>query len=158
MELLRRAERLDMVHVPYKGGAGPAVAGLLGGETQVMFTTAPSAMGQIRGGRLKLLAVTSARRMAQLPEAPTMVESGYADFVTGSWQGVFVPAGTPKEIVERLHGALLQTMATADVVERLAKGGVEVVTSPSPAAFSDFVARETRRWAQVVKESGATAD
>src|SRR5204863_466011 len=85
MELLRIAEGLDMVHVPYKGGAGPAVAGLMGGETHVMFTTAASAIGQVRGGKLKLLAVTSPRRMEQAPSAPTMVESGHPDFVTGAW-------------------------------------------------------------------------
>ena len=158
MELLRKMEGLDMVHVPYKGGAGPAVAGLMGGETHLMFTTAPSAMGQIAGGKLKLYAVTSAKRMPQVPAAPTMVESGYPDFVTGSWQGIFVPAGTPREIVERLSRDMRQAMADRDVVERLAKGGVEVVTSASPQAFAEFVARETRRWAQVVKESGATAD
>src|SRR3954468_2392437 len=93
MELLRRAENLDMVHVPYKGGAGPAVAGLVGGETHVMFTTLPSAIGQVRGNRIRALAVTSAKRIGQLPGVPTMVESGYGDFVSSSWQGVFVPTG-----------------------------------------------------------------
>jgi tripartite-type tricarboxylate transporter receptor subunit TctC len=158
MEVLRKAEGLDMVHVPYKGGAGPAVAGLMGGETHVMFTTAPSAMGQILGGKVKVLAVTSAKRLAQLPQTPTMLESGYSGFVTGSWQGIFVPAGTPKPIVERLHKTVLQTMADRDVIERLAKGGVEAVTSTSPQAFTDFVAAETQRWATVVRESGATVD
>jgi tripartite-type tricarboxylate transporter receptor subunit TctC len=158
MELLRIAEGLDMVHVPYKGGAGPAVAGLMGGETHVMFTTAASAIGQVRGGKLKLLAVTSARRMEQAPSAPTMVESGYADFVTGSWQGMFVPAGTPRDIVERLFAAIQSTMRTAEVAERLKNGGAEVVTSPAPAAFAEFVAAETQRWARVVRESNATVD
>ena len=87
-----------------------------------------------------------------------MAESGYPDFVTGSWQGVFVPAGTPREIVERLHKAIVQALAHADVAERLSKGGAEVVTSPSPAAFAEFVAAETKRWARVVRESNATAD
>jgi tripartite-type tricarboxylate transporter receptor subunit TctC len=158
MELLRIAEGLDMVHVPYKGGAGPAVAGLMGGETHVMFTTAASAIGQVRGGKLKLLAVTSPRRMEQAPSAPTMVESGYPDFVTGSWQGVFVPAGTPREVVERLFTAIQSTMRTAEVAERLKSGGAEVVTSPTPAAFAEFVAAETRRWSRVVRESNATVD
>jgi len=158
MELLRIAEGLDMVHVPYKGGAGPAVAGLMGGETHVMFTTAASAIGQVRGGKLKLLAVTSPRRMEQAPSAPTMVESGYPDFVTGSWQGVFVPAGTPRDIVERLFTAIQSTMKTPEVAERLKNGGAEVVTSQSSAAFAEFVAAETRRWARVVRESNATAD
>ncbi len=158
MELLRIAEGLDMVHVPYKGGAGPAVAGLMGGETHVMFTTAASAIGQVRGGKLKLLAVTSQRRMEQAPSAPTMVESGYPDFVTGSWQGVFVPAGTPRDIVERLFTAIQSTMRTVEVAERLKNGGAEVVTSATPAAFAEFVAAETQRWARVVRESNATAD
>ncbi len=158
MELLRTAEGLDMVHVPYKGGAGPAVAGLMGGETHVMFTTAASAIGQVRGGKLKLLAVTSQRRMEQAPSAPTMVESGYPDFVTGSWQGVFVPAGTPRDIVQRLFSAIQSTMRTPEVAERLKNGGAEVATSTTPAAFAEFVAAETRRWARVVRESNATVD
>ncbi len=158
MELLRMAEGLDMVHVPYKGGAGPAVAGLMGGETHVMFTTAASAIGQVRGGKLRLLAVTSAARMEQTPDAPTMAESGYPDFVTGSWQGVFVPAGTPKEVVDRLFKAVIQSLSTREVADRLAHGGAEVVTSPSPADFAAFVAAETKRWARVVRESNATAD
>jgi tripartite-type tricarboxylate transporter receptor subunit TctC len=158
MELLRMAEGLDMVHVPYKGGAGPAVAGLMGGETHVMFTTAASAIGQVRGGKLKLLAVTSARRMEQAPDAPTMIESGYADFVTGSWQGVFAPAGTPRDVVNLLFKAITQTMLTPEVAGRLGKGGADVVTSLSPAAFAEFVAAETKRWARVVRESNATAD
>jgi len=158
MELLRKAEGLSMVHVPYKGGAGPAVAALVAGETQVMFTTAPSAIGQIRGGRINILAVTSAKRMEQLPSTPTMVESGYADFLSSSWQGIFVPTGTPREIVERLYAVLLQAMKAPEVVERLTKGGVDVATSASPKAFADFVASETQRWGRVAKESGATVD
>jgi tripartite-type tricarboxylate transporter receptor subunit TctC len=158
MELLRKAEGLSMVHIPYKGGAGPAVAALVAGETQVMFTTAPSAIGQIRGGRINILAVTSAKRMEQLPSTPTMVESGYADFLSSSWQGIFVPTGTPREIVERLYAVLLQAMKAPEVVERLTKGGVDVATSASPKAFADFVASETQRWGRVAKESGATVD
>ena len=87
-----------------------------------------------------------------------MAESGFPDSTSGSWQGIFVPAGTSKEIVERLYAVLLQTMKTPDVIERLAKGGVEVVTSASPAAFSAYVVAETQRWGKVAKESGATVD
>jgi len=158
MELLRNAEGLQMVHVPYKGGAGPAVTGLVAGETSVMFTTLPSAIGMVRGNRLRALAVTSAKRLEQMPDVPTMVESGYPDFVTSSWQGIFVPAGTPREIVDRLYAAVIPTMKTADVVERLAKGGVSVWTSASSAEFADFVASETRRWGKVARDSGATVD
>jgi tripartite-type tricarboxylate transporter receptor subunit TctC len=159
MEILRRAEGgMDMVHVPYKGGAGPAVTGLIAGETQMMFSTVSSAMGHIKGGRLKALAVTSAKRLAPLPEVPTMKESGYPDGASGSWQGVLVPVGTPREVVERLYAVLVQTMKTPDVIERLAKGGAEAVTSASPKAFADFVAAETQRWGKVAKEAGATVD
>ncbi len=158
MELLRKAEGLDMVHIPYKGGAGPAATALVAGEIQVMFTTMPSAVGFILGGRLKSLATTGAKRNEQLASVPTMVESGYADFVTSSWQGVFVPAGTPREIVERLYAVLQETMKTPDVIARLAKGGVIVATSPSSKVFADFVAAETQRWGKVARESGATVD
>jgi tripartite-type tricarboxylate transporter receptor subunit TctC len=157
MEVLRKLENLDMVHIPYKGGAGPAITGLIGGETHLMFVTVSSAIGHVKGGRLKLLGVSSANRIGAAPDVPTLAESGYPDLTGGSWQGVFVPAGTPKEVVERLLPAVLQTMQTQDVVTRLNNGGVEVVTS-SPAAFSEFVAAETRKWARVVKESNATPD
>jgi tripartite-type tricarboxylate transporter receptor subunit TctC len=158
MELLRKAEGLDMVHVPYKGGAGPAVAGLVAGETQVAFTTAPSAMGQIQGKRIRVLAVTSAKRMAQLPDAPTLIESGYRDFVSSSWQGVFVPTGAPAEAIERLFSALQRTLKTPAVAERLAGGGVDVALSASPRDFAAFVAAESQRWGRVAREAGATVD
>ena len=158
MEIVRKAEGLDMVHIPYKGGAGPAATGLIAGETHVMFTTVSSVLGHIQGGRLKALAVVSAKRLPQLPNVPTMAESGFPDSTSGSWQGIFVPAGTPREIVDRLFASVQQAMKTPDVVERLGKGGVEVVTSPSSAAFAAFVAAETQRWGKLAKESGATVD
>ena len=158
MEMLRRAVGLDMVHVPYSGGAGPAVAGVVAGETQVMFTTMPSAIGMIRGGRLKALATTSPKRTEQLASVPTMVEAGFAEFVTSSWQGIFVPAGTPKDVVDRLYATLVQTLQTTDVIERLAKSGVSAVTSASPQAFGEFVANEHRRWGRVARDANATVD
>jgi tripartite-type tricarboxylate transporter receptor subunit TctC len=159
MEILRTVEQgMDMVHVPYKGGAGPAVTGLVAGETQMMFSTVSSAMGHIKGGRLKALAITSPKRIKELPDLPTMKESGYPDGSSGSWQGVLVPGGTPPAVVDRLFEVLVRTMKTPDVIERLAKGGAEAVTSSSPKAFADFIAAETRRWGKVAKESGAIAD
>jgi len=159
MENLRRlAGGLQMVHVPYKGGAGPAVAALVAGETHLMFVTASSAMPMVKAGRLKVLAVTAPKRLEQLPDAPTMTESGYPGFESGSWQGIFVPAGTPKEVVDRLYEVTLQTMKAPEVRERLSKGGVEVVTSASPAAFAQFVGAETQRWGRAAKEAGATVD
>ena len=158
MELIKKAEALDMVHVPYKGGAGPAATGLIAGETHMMFSTVSSVLGHIKGGRLKALAVVSGKRLEQLPDVPTMVESGYPDSTSGSWQGIFVPAGTPKDIVDRLYAVMQQTMKTPDVTERLSKSGIDVVLSPSSPAFAEYVATETVRWGKVAKESGATVD
>jgi len=158
MELLRKSAGLDMVHIPYKGGAGPAATGLIGGETQLMFTAVPTVLAHIKAGRLKALAVVSPRRLALLPEVPTMVESGYPDSTSGSWQGIFVPAGTSKDVVDRVYSTVLRAMQDPDIVDRLAKGSVEVVTSSSPAAFAAYVAAETQRWGKVADESGATVD
>ena len=158
MEVVRKSAGLDMVHIPYKGGAGPAANGLIAGETHLMFTTVSSVMGHIQGGRLKALAVVSPKRLAQLPNVPTMAESGFPDSTSGSWQGIFVPTGTPKETVDRLYAAVQQAMKHPDIVDRLSKGGVDVVTSPSSAAFAAYVAAETQRWAKLAKESGATVD
>jgi tripartite-type tricarboxylate transporter receptor subunit TctC len=158
MEILRRLGGLDMVHVPYKGGAGPAVAGLMGGETNLMFATAASAMPGIKAGRLKLLAVTSTKRMEQVPSAPTVQEEGYPDLTASSWQGLFVPTGTPKEAIDKLYAAAVKTMAMSDVVSRLANGGADAVTSPNQSVFGEFVAAETLRWARIAKDANATAD
>jgi len=159
MELFRRAAGgLDMVHIPYKGGAGPAVTGLIAGETQLMFTTAASALGYAKGGRLKILAVTSATRIQALPDVPTMVESGFPRSVTGSWQGLFVPKGTRQQVVNKLFTVTHQVMKTPDVVERLAVGGADVVLSDSQKAFADYVASESERWGKVAHEVGATVD
>jgi len=159
VEILRKVGGgLEMVHVPYKGGAGPAVAGLMGGETNLMSATAASSLPGIRAGRLKALAVTSEKRMEQLPQTPTAKEEGYPDLTASSWQGLFVPTGTPKEAIDRLYDAAVKTLAMPDVVARLATGGAFAVTSPSQAAFADYVAAETKRWARIAKESNATAD
>ena len=158
MEMFRKvAGGLDMVHVPYKGGAGPAVAGLAGGETHLMFVTASSAMTFVKNGRIKLLAVTSAKRLAAFPDTPTMAEAGYPELTSGSWQGVFVPAGTPKDVVDKLYSVTIETMKTPEVGQRLANGGVDIVTS-APGEFAKFVQKETERWGRAVKEAGATAD
>jgi tripartite-type tricarboxylate transporter receptor subunit TctC len=158
MEILRKLAGLDMVHVPYKGGAGPALSGLVGAETHLMFVTASSALGHVRAGRLKALAVSTPKRMEQFPSTPTTEEQGFPELKASSWQGIFLPLGTPKDIVERMHAVMLQTMTSAEVVQRLTNGGVIVATSPTPAAFAEFVAAETQRWAKVVKEAGATPD
>jgi tripartite-type tricarboxylate transporter receptor subunit TctC len=156
-EVFRKLENLDMVHVPYKGGAGPAIAGLVAGETHLMFVTASSAMNHVKSGRLRLIAVTSSKRLAAFPDVPTMAESGYPALTSGSWQGIFVPAGTPQPVVDRLYSAVIETMKTKEVGERLANGGVDVVTS-APGEVKKFVEKETERWVRAAKEAGATAE
>ena len=158
MERLMKSSGIQMVHVPYKGGAGPAITGLLGGETSVMFVTLSSAASQVRGGKLKLLAVAAPQRVSAFPNTPTLSEEGLPEMTNGSWQGVFAPAGTPPEVVAKLYATLQQVMETPDVKKRLNDAGVDVVTSKSPEEFAAFLRAETERWAQVVRDSGATVE
>jgi len=158
MEHFMKLANLKIVHIPYKGGAGPAVIGLLGGETQVMFVTLSSAISFIQAGKLKALGISTAKRIDALPQVPTMAEAGYPEMVSSSWQGVFVPAGTPRPIVDKLHAALLATLDSPEIKQRFAGGGVNVVTSKTPEDFISFVGAETTRWGKVAKESGATID
>ena len=111
MEVFRLNAGLDMNHVPYKGGAGPAVADIMGGHVELMFTTISSAIQHVKGGRLKALGVTTKERVPALPDVPTMLEQGFPANVSSSWQGVLVPAGTPRPIVDKLHAALVQAVA-----------------------------------------------
>jgi tripartite-type tricarboxylate transporter receptor subunit TctC len=157
-EMFMKLAGLDLLHVPYKGGAGPAVTDLIGGQTQVMFTTLPSAIQFVKAGRLKALGVTLARRVADLPDVPTMSEAGYPSMVTASWQGIFVPKGTPAAIVSRLYAAVQKVMALEDVQKRLAAGGAVVSTSKSPEEFGAYLKAETDRWGTLVKERQITAN
>ncbi|MFL5388995.1 MAG: Bug family tripartite tricarboxylate transporter substrate binding protein [Myxococcales bacterium] len=157
-EMFMKLAGIDLLHVPYKGGAGPAVTDLIGGQTQVMFTTLPSAIQFVKAGRLKALAVTLAGRVADLPDVPTMSEAGYPSMVTASWQGIFVPKGTPAAIVSRLYTAVQKVMALEDVQKRLAAGGAVVSTSKSPEDFSAYLKAETDRWGTLVKERQITAN
>jgi tripartite-type tricarboxylate transporter receptor subunit TctC len=158
MERFMKFADLKIVHIPYKGGAGPAVTGLIGGETQLMFVTLSSALTFVQAGRLKALGISTANRIDALPQVPTMVEAGFPEMVSSSWQGVFVPAGTPRPIVDKLHAALLTTFESPDIKQRLAVGGANVVTSKTPEEFASFVGAEIVRWGKTARESGATVD
>lgn len=157
-ELLMRATGTRMVHVPYKGGAGPAAASLMGGETQVAFLTLSSTVNFARQGKLRLLGVVAPARVAGLPDVPTMVEAGFPDMKIGSWQGVFTPRGTPAPVVARLFDAVQKAMAQPEVAERLLGGGVAVVTSETPAVFRTFVDNEIARFGKVIREAKITDD
>lgn len=159
MELLREAAGgLDMVHVPYPAGAGPAVLAILGGDVQALFTTVPSALQQVQAGRLRALAVTTARRLSQLPEVPTLAESGYPDFITGSWQGLLAPAGTPAEIILRLHAVVAEAMRRPEARQRLEAGGVVLDTSATPQDFATLIGQEERRWGALARRAGVTLE
>jgi tripartite-type tricarboxylate transporter receptor subunit TctC len=158
MERFMKTNGLSIVHVPYKGGAGPAVTGLLAGDTNVMFVTLSSALAFVQAGRLKALGISTEKRVDGIPQVPTMTEQGFPDMVSSSWQGVFVPAGTPRAIVDKLHAALLSILAAPDVHQRFAVGGAFVVTSRTPEDFAAFTAAEAQRWGRVAKEVGATVD
>src|SRR6202048_1528750 len=138
MEVFKKDAGLDMVHVPYKGGAGPAVTDVLGGHVDLMFTTISSAMGFVKENKVKALAVTTRERMADLPKIPTMYELGWKNLVTSSWQGVLVPTGTPRPIVDRLHAAIVKVLADPEIQERMRKGGVIAVASKSPEDFKNY--------------------
>ena len=152
MEMFLHATGTKAVQINYKGGAGPAVVGLLGNEVQVMFVTFSSAINFAKQNRLRMLGVISPERNPALPEIPTMREQGF-DMVVGSWQGLFVPKGTPQPVVNTLYKVGVGMMKDPQVVKRLAEGGVTIITSKSPADFVTFLTKETARFAQVIKDA-----
>ncbi|MDB5904719.1 MAG: hypothetical protein JWM26_3597 [Betaproteobacteria bacterium] len=145
-----------MLHVPYKGG-GPSVTALVSGEAAVGFATMPSVLAQVKAGRLRAIAMTTAQRSPSLPGVPTVAEAGIANYDVGSWYGLSAPAGTSREIVSRLHDVTLRLLAQADVKERLAANGFEVLVSTS-GQYGEFVRAEVERWGKVVKASGTKAE
>ena len=142
---------IEMVHVPYKGGA-PMMQDLIGGQLNVMFVSAPQAIPQVKAGRIRALASGSAKRMPQLPDTPTVGES-LSGFEAASWVGVVAPGGTPKEIVVRLHREFAGALEDPDVRGKLVAQGFEIVAS-SPDEFLRFVAAESDKWAKVIREYG----
>jgi tripartite-type tricarboxylate transporter receptor subunit TctC len=146
----------QMIHVPYKGGA-PAMIALVGGEVQMVFATAETAVPQIKSGKIRALGVTMAKRTALLPDLPTIAESGLPGYEANNWYGVVVPAKTPKPIVDRLHREIVKILESADVKEALFRQGLDA--SPSTQQeFSAYIKSEMAKWAKVVKASGAKAD
>jgi tripartite-type tricarboxylate transporter receptor subunit TctC len=155
MELFRKNAGLDMTHIPYKGGAGPAVADIIGGHVSVMFVTISSAINHVKEGRLKALGVTTKDRVASLPNVPTMLEQGFPDNVSSSWQGILVPAGTPRPIVEKLHAATLRAMSSPVLLKRYEEAGVVAATSKTPEEFKKYIDAESAKWSRVIKDTGA---
>jgi len=155
-ELFSDAARVGLLHIPYKGAA-PATADLLGGQITMMFNTVPVALPLIRSGKLTALAVTSPKRHFALPEVPTFAELGYASVASETWVGLFAPAGTPREVVDKLAQALDRSLRDKSVVELLSKQGAEPQFMDS-AAFARYVDSEIARWGGVVRAAGIKLD
>lgn len=155
-ELFRSVAGVTWTHVPYKG-APAALADLVSGQVQVMFSSLPAAVGLINSGRLKALAVSTANRSRTLAQVPTVMESGVPGYEVVYWYGLFAPAATPKEIVARLHNEIAQALRAPDVVASLGKQGA-TPGAMSQAQFTDFVKSEVAKWGKVVKASGAKVD
>ena len=155
-EMFKGSAGVNMVHVPYKG-AGPAVNDLLAGQIQVMFAPMVAVLPQVKAGRLKALAVTSAKRSPAMPELPTLNEAGLTGFAIVSWFGFFVPTATPQAVVDKLHAETVKALKSADTIERFAKEGAEPEGN-TPAEFALYVQQEYARYAKVVKDNNIKAD
>ncbi len=155
-ELFKTLSGIDMVHIPYKGSA-PAIQDVIGGQVPLMFDTTVVASPFIQSGKVRPLAVTSAKRVASLPDVPTMAEAGVVGYDVVSWQAMFAPAGTPSAIVQRLQTEVAAILKQPDVQERLAKLGVEP-SGMAPQQLADFQAAEIAKWAKVVKAANVKID
>ena len=155
-ELFKSMTKTFMVHIPYRGNA-PALADLIGGQTQLTFATLPTAIPHVRAGKLKGIAVIGSTRSAAAPQLPTIAESGVAGFAVNNWIGLFAPASTPPEIVRKLNVEVMRIMQLPDITRRMEVEG-ERHTPNTPEQFAQFVRGETVKWGKVVKEAGLKAE
>jgi tripartite-type tricarboxylate transporter receptor subunit TctC len=155
-ELFKSATGIDLVHIPYKG-TGPAITELIGGQVQAMITGVVALMPHVKSGKLRGLGVTSAKRVAALPDLPTLQEAGLKDFEVSSWFGFFLPAGTPKPILDKLNAQVRKVLEMPDVQKRLVSQGAEPAGNSS-AEFARYVRTEMQRWGKVVRSTGVRAN
>jgi tripartite-type tricarboxylate transporter receptor subunit TctC len=155
-ELFKAMIGINMLHIPYKGSAA-AITDLIGGQANLMFDNLPSSIAYIKSGQLRALAVTTLTRSPALPDVPTISESGVPGYDASSWFGVLAPAGTPKEIVDRLHDEIVKALRTPRLKANLQSQGAEPVGN-TPEQFADHIRAEIAKWAKVVKQSGAHVD
>ena len=156
-EMFKLRAGVDLVHVPYKGGA-PAAAAVLGGEVQVLFGSVASTLPQVKAGKLKALAVTGLKRSAVVPNLPTLAESGFPGFDVSSWYSLLVPAKTPRAIVKRLYDEAVRAVNLPEVQEAFGRQGLDAETSRSPEEFAAQMKAETAAWQNVIKTAGIHAD
>jgi tripartite-type tricarboxylate transporter receptor subunit TctC len=154
VEFAQRA-KIDWAYIPYKGGA-QAITDVVGGQADVLFNGMLATYPHVKSGKLRILAVSSANRLPSIPDVPTVAESGYPGFETGSWQGILAPPGTPRDIVAKMNAEVGKILATPEMTEKLAAQGAEVRTT-TPAQLGEFIVKEKDRWAKVVKEAGIKA-
>lgn len=150
------ANKIELLHVPYKS-TPPAMTDVMGGQVTMMFTDLASGIGNVKAGRMRALAVTTAKRSALVPELPSMEEAGVPNFDLNSWNGVFAPAGTPADIVARLNAELVKIVARPEVKDKFAQIGFDAFTS-TPAELDAFVRSELVKWAKLVKDAGIEAE
>ena len=155
-ELFNVMAKVELVHVPYKG-SGPGLIDLVGGQVLMFFDNITTALPLARAGKIRAIAVTTAKRSSVAPELPTIAESGLPGFDVSSWQGLFVPAGTPRPVVTKLHTEAVRILAMADIRERLKALGADPVGN-TPEQFGAYVKAEIAKWADLVKRSGARVD
>ena len=156
IELFNLMAGVKLVHIPYKGG-GPAMADLVGGQVQLIFATAASAIPQIRAGRIKGIAVTTAKRSALMPELPTLSEAGLAGFDANNWYGIVVPARTPRAIIDLLNAEVTKILNLPDVRTTLFNQGLDPAPG-TPEQFGAYIRSERLKWAKVIRQSGAKAE
>ncbi len=155
-EMFKHMLNLDVTHVPYKGSA-PALTDLIGGQVHLMFDNIPSAITHIRGGRVRALATTGPKRAANLPDLPTMIEAGLPGYESVAWFGLSMPAGTPKEIIDRMNAEGQKAVRAPDFIKRMNELGYEIMGG-TPEQMAAAIQGEVRRWGPVVKASGAKVD
>ena len=155
-ELFKSTAGIDMVHVPFKGGS-PALAALLANQVNVLFETSLTVGPQAKAGKLRPLAVGGLKRSSAMPELPTLAESGFPGFSAENWYGVYVPAGTPREIVKRLNRDIVNALSQPDVRERFASQGAELIGN-TPEQHEEFLKAEMAKWARIARLADARAD
>jgi tripartite-type tricarboxylate transporter receptor subunit TctC len=152
MELIRSLTGIRMEHVPYKGSA-PSIAGLVSGEVQVLFTSIPAGLGQVRAGRLRALAVSTLKRSSAMPDVPTIDESALKGYDAASWYGLFMPAGAPKNAVAAISREVVKIMQAPDIRERFLADGFEPA-GMGPDDFAKYLRGEIRKWEKIIKTAG----